>query len=127
MRSEILGQLVDTLTPNYEYSHSNRENLAITIQTKLCNKLKTFCTIWLTVLESIWNFQCSKKNWASEVKYFWSYWLQKMCLFKCITGFLSENPLAVNELTNPKNSWNLKKSTFILFFLHSVPNSVRKS
>ena len=50
-----------------------------------------------------------------------------MCLFKCITVLLSENPLAVNVLTSPKNSWNLQKSTFILLFLHSQPKWVRKS
>ena len=32
-----------------------------------------------------------------------------MCLLKCITLLLSENPFAVNVLTNPKNSWNLQK------------------
>ena len=32
-----------------------------------------------------------------------------MCLFKCITSLVSENPFAVNVLTNPKNSWNLQK------------------
>ena len=50
-----------------------------------------------------------------------------MCLFKCITRHLSENRLAVNVLTSPKNSWNLQKSTFILLFLHSEPYLVRKT
>ena len=50
-----------------------------------------------------------------------------MCLFKCITGLVSENPLAVNVLTSPKNSWNLHKSAFILLFHHSGPNRARKS
>ena len=50
-----------------------------------------------------------------------------MCLFKCLTELLSENSLAVNVLTSPKNSWNLQKSTFILLFLHSEPYWVRKT
>ena len=35
---EILGLLVNTLTANYEYSHSNRENLPLPIQIKLSKK-----------------------------------------------------------------------------------------
>ena len=50
-----------------------------------------------------------------------------MYLFKCIRRILSRNFLAVNVLTSPKNSWNLHKSTFILFFDHIEPNWVRKS
>ena len=50
-----------------------------------------------------------------------------MCLFKCITGLVSENLLAVNVLTSFKNSWNLQESTFVLSFIHSKLNWVRKS
>ena len=56
MRSEILEQLVYTLTPNYEYSRSNRENLPLPIQIESSKKPETFCTIWLTALESTGNF-----------------------------------------------------------------------
>ena len=38
IRSEILGMLVNTLTANYEYSRSNRENLPLPIQIKLSKK-----------------------------------------------------------------------------------------
>ena len=68
-----------------------------------------------------------KKKLNSSVNYFWCYWLRKMGLFKCITGLLSRNPLAVNVLTSPKNPWIKQKSTFILLFHHSEPNWVRKS
>ena len=50
-----------------------------------------------------------------------------MSLFKCIIGLPSENSLTVNVLTTTKNSWNLKRSTFMLLFLHFDPNWVRKS
>ena len=50
-----------------------------------------------------------------------------MCLFKCIIGLLSENPLLLNVLTSPKNSCNLHKNTFILLFQHFGPNWARKS
>ena len=49
-----------------------------------------------------------------------------MCLFDCIAGLVSENPLAVNVLTTLKNYWNLQKRTFIPLFQHSQPNLVRK-
>ena len=32
-------------------------------------------------------------------------------------GFFSENPLAVNMLTSPKNSWNLQKTLLSFFFI----------
>ena len=35
IRSEILGLLANTLTANYEYSRSNRENLPLVIQIQL--------------------------------------------------------------------------------------------
>ena len=38
IRSEILGLLHNTLTANYEYSRSNRENLQFPIQIKLSKK-----------------------------------------------------------------------------------------
>ena len=38
IRSDISGLLVDTLTANYQYSRSNRENLPLPIQMKLSKK-----------------------------------------------------------------------------------------
>ena len=38
IRSEILGLLVNRLTANYEYSHSNTENIPLPIQIKLSKK-----------------------------------------------------------------------------------------
>ena len=50
-----------------------------------------------------------------------------MCLFKCITGLVSENRLVGNVLTSPKSSWNLHESTFALPFIHFELNWVRDS
>ena len=66
------------------------------------------------------------KKEASIVKSFWSYWLRNMCSFNCITGLVSESPLAVNPLTSLKNTWNLQKSTFILLFQHFELKWARK-
>ena len=68
-----------------------------------------------------------QKKMSVIVKYFWSYWLWKMCLFKCITGRFSENHLAGNVLTSCKNSIKVKKSTFSLLFHQSEENWVWKS
>ena len=43
LKSETLGLLVNTLTTDFEYSHSNREKLLLQIQMQLCKKLKAFC------------------------------------------------------------------------------------
>ena len=67
-----------------------------------------------------------KKKWAALVKYFWTYWVRRMCLFKRIAGLVFENTLAVNVVSSRKNSWNLQKNTSVLLFHHSVPNWVRK-
>ena len=47
VRSEILGLLVNTLTPNYEYLRSNRENLLLPVQMQLSEKPKSFCCIFI--------------------------------------------------------------------------------
>ena len=61
-RSQILGLLINTLTVNYEYSRSIRENLPLPIHIKLSKKPLIFCGIVLKCLESIWNCQCSAKK-----------------------------------------------------------------
>ena len=117
------------LIVNCEHCRSNGENLRLPIEIQLSKKPQTFCYLFLHfgIYMKFPMFWKKKKEWSSWVKYFWNYWLRNMCLIKCITGFLSENTLAVNVLTSPKNSWNLQKSTFILLFLHSEPNWVRKT
>ena len=42
-------------------------------------------------------------------------------------GLVYKNPLALSILTNPKNCWNLQKSTFIQLFHHSEPDWIGKS
>ena len=51
---------LNTLTANYEYSRSNRENLPLPIQIKLSKKPSTFCAFFFAVLEFPLNFQCSE-------------------------------------------------------------------
>ena len=62
IRFQILGLLGNTLTANYKYSRSNRENLPLQIQTKLSEKTRCFCGIFFQFLQSTLNFQYSEKN-----------------------------------------------------------------
>ena len=55
-------------------------------------------------LESALNFQCSEKKMRFIGLRIMKLFSPKMCLFKCIKGLVSENPLAVNVLTSRKNS-----------------------
>ena len=43
-------QEVNTLTANYEYSRSNRENLPLPIQMQLSGKPKKFCQFFIAFL-----------------------------------------------------------------------------
>ena len=58
--------------------------------------------------------------------YFRNYSLRKTWLHESVAGLVSEDPWAVNMLTGPKHSRNTQESTFILFFLHSDINKIRK-
>ena len=62
MRSDILGLVVNTLTANYEYSLSNRENFPIPIRINLSKIPFTTTVNLLKFLEFAWNFKCSEKK-----------------------------------------------------------------
>ena len=57
----IIGFL-NTLTPDDEYSRSNRKNLPLPIQRQLSEKLKTFSQLFITFLECTLNLEHFKKN-----------------------------------------------------------------
>ena len=92
------------LTTSYEYSGNN-----LPIQMQLSEKSKKFCQFFIACLEFTLNFDHFEKKWASEHKYFWSYWIRKTCLLKCIKGLVSENPLAVNLLV-PREKYPQKNA-----------------
>ena len=73
IRSEILGLHVNTLTANFEYSRSNRENLPLPIQIKLSKNPSIFSPFFIfyffnvfffffDFLGSTLNFQCCEKK-----------------------------------------------------------------
>ena len=53
---------VNTLSANYEYSRSNRENLPLPIQMQLSEKPKTFSQFFIAVLEFTLNFEHFEKK-----------------------------------------------------------------
>ena len=131
IRSKILCLFDNTLAANYEYFQSILQNLHLPIEIKLSEKPSKFPALFFPYLGFKLNLPCSEKKKKKKRtligKYFWSYFVRKMCLFKCVAKLLSENDLAVKELTILKNSWNVQKSTFLLVFHHSEPNWARKS
>ena len=55
MRSEILGLLVNTLTADYMFSGSDRDNLQLPIQMQLSEKRETFSVLQIAFLECALN------------------------------------------------------------------------
>ena len=63
IQKQLKSIRLSTLTANYEYSRSNRENLPLPIQIKLSKKPSIFCCIFFfAFLEFKLNFQCSEKK-----------------------------------------------------------------
>ena len=57
LRGEIPLKKFNTLTANYEYSRSNRENLPLPIQMHLSEKSKKCCQFFIACLEFTLNFE----------------------------------------------------------------------
>ena len=55
VRSELLGQFVNTLTPDYKNSRSNRENLWQQVPRPISLKPKTFSGFFMAFLKSTLN------------------------------------------------------------------------
>ena len=53
---------INTLTANYHYSRSNKENLSLPFQMQLSEKPKTFCQCFIAFLESTLNLNTLKKK-----------------------------------------------------------------
>ena len=62
LKSIRLGEVFNTLTANYGYSRSNRENLPLPIQMQLSKKSKIFCCSVIAFWESTLNFEHFEKK-----------------------------------------------------------------
>ena len=61
-RGEIPLKKFNTLTANYEYSRSNRENVPLPIQMQLSEKSKKFCQFFIVCLEFTLKFENFEKK-----------------------------------------------------------------
>ena len=57
VRSELLGQFVNTLTSDYKYSLQNRENLSQQVPMQISMKMKTCSQFLIAFLKSTLNLE----------------------------------------------------------------------
>ena len=57
VRSEVLGQLVNTLTADYKHSAQNRENLPQQVQTQISQEPKTSSQFFIAFLKCPLNLE----------------------------------------------------------------------
>ena len=62
VRSEVLGQLVNTLTADYKHSAWNRENLPQQVQTLISKETKTFSGFFIAFLKCTLNLEYFEKK-----------------------------------------------------------------
>ena len=62
VRSEVLGQFVNTMTAVYNYFRWNLENLRQQVQTLISQKVKTFSRFFIASLKSTLNLEYFEKK-----------------------------------------------------------------
>ena len=62
VRSEVLGQFVNTMTAVYNYFRWNLENLRQQVQTLISQKVKTFSLFFIPSLKSTLNLEYFEKK-----------------------------------------------------------------
>ena len=66
VRSELLGQFVNTLTADYKYSRQNRENLSQQVPMQTSLKLKTCSRFFIAFLKCTLNLVYFEKKDQSQ-------------------------------------------------------------
>ena len=66
VRSELSGQLVNTLTADYKYSSENRENLWQKVPMQISRKLKTFSGFFIAFMKSTLNLEYFERKDQSQ-------------------------------------------------------------
>ena len=62
VRSELLGQFLNTLTSDYKYSRQNLENLWQQVPRQISRKAQFFSGFFVTFLKSTLNFEYFEKK-----------------------------------------------------------------
>ena len=74
VRSELLGQFVNTLTADYKYSRSNGEKLSQQLPMQTTLELKTCSRFFIAFLKSTGNLEYfEKERSVSELNYYGNY------------------------------------------------------
>ena len=86
------------MTANYEYSRSKKRSYRYKFKSNCLKNNKPFAWLYLNFhnLHEISNVLKNKSAWY--IKYFPTYWVQKIYFFKWIRGLLSDNPLSQKKL-----------------------------
>ena len=79
VRSEVLGQFVNTLTANSKHSRQNRENLSQQVPMLTSLKLKSCSRLFIAFLKSTLNFEFLEEKYQSHS-------LSIMEIINCETG-----------------------------------------
>ena len=66
VRSELLGQFLNTLTSDYKYSRENLEKLWEQVPRRISRKAETFSGFYIAFLKSTLNFQYFQKKDQSQ-------------------------------------------------------------
>ena len=62
VRSELLGQFLNTLTSDYKYSRQNLENLWKQVPRQISRKMQTFSGLFVAFLKYTLNFEYFEKK-----------------------------------------------------------------
>ena len=62
VRSELLGQFLNTLTSDYKYSRQNLENLWKQVPRQISRKMETFSGFFIAFLKSTLNLEYFEKK-----------------------------------------------------------------
>ena len=125
---KILGLFVNTLHGDDKYSLLSRDNLMQPINAQLSKKQKAFWEFFSVFLKSTFNFEHFQKKDDPHSWYIFENTVsKKRRLDKYLKSPVSEDYSKSNMVNQPKHSWNLHDSTFIIFIDHCEGNSVGKS
>ena len=122
---QILGPLVNILAADERYPVLNRDNLTITIQMILSEKI--FSQFFAAFPKSTLSFEHFQKKMTLIPFVIPKLRTLKTWIGKCLKSPSSENPSTSNMVNVPKHCWNLHHSTLIIFIGHWQWNCVWNS
>ena len=118
----------NTLSADRKYFLVNRDNLTQPIHMQVSRKEKTFSQFFAAFLKSRLNFEnFQKKEGLSKLMYFGNYRPRKTWLDQCLESPFSTDPSKSKMVNAPKHYWNVKHSSFTIFFDNCEANWLARS